>query len=147
MAEHPDTPKPWSMPEWMEKYRELILRTHTDSWSLEGLMSQHPLDHADETVVYAAYCVVSRIRFLEQLREAGYVEAPVPAASVPEEPAPAQLELRMRASREAKQVFLYKGGKWEWRNRDKPKDVHGPFDTFWEALVDSTEPYLEIKGT
>jgi hypothetical protein len=56
-----------------------------------------------------------------------------------------ELERRMQVAWDTKKSLTYDKatGEWSWHDRDEqPVDAAGPYRTFWEALVDATEPYL-----
>lgn len=58
------------------------------------------------------------------------------------------IEEYMRIAQDTKKDFSFAKsiGKWYWFNRGyQHTDSHGPFDTFFEALVDAVEPYLETE--
>jgi hypothetical protein len=58
------------------------------------------------------------------------------------------LESRMRIAQDTKKHFVYNKfiSKWQWCDKDESDNLdayQGPYDTFEEALQDSTEPYMK----
>jgi len=58
---------------------------------------------------------------------------------------PKTLERFMQMSEDMKKDISFNKhtGKWGWRDRGDGKEVCGGFPTFWEALCDIVEPYME----
>ncbi len=54
------------------------------------------------------------------------------------------LELRMQAAQDTKKEFRMSKDtqEWFWFNRGD-EEAKGPFPTFWVALCDATEPYMD----
>lgn len=62
-----------------------------------------------------------------------------------------ELERRMQVFHDTGKVHGYSKhtGKWGWCDRDVMNDLdnwHDGFDTFWEAILDATDPYFEEDG-
>ena len=59
-----------------------------------------------------------------------------------------QLERYMQIAQDTKKSFSYdkSDGTWAWYDRDEEDNIdayHVGFSTFWEALLDAIEPYIE----
>lgn len=55
----------------------------------------------------------------------------------------AGLESRMQVAEDTKKLFRFDKhtGTWSWYNKAE-HEGHGPFPTFFAAVVDATEPYF-----
>jgi hypothetical protein len=58
---------------------------------------------------------------------------------------PKTLERFMQMSEDMKKDISFNKhtGKWAWRDRGESEEVCVGFTTFWEALCDIVEPYME----
>lgn len=60
---------------------------------------------------------------------------------------PETLERFMQISEDTKKAISFNKhtGKWIWNDRGESKEICGGFPTFWKALCDVAEPYLESE--